>query len=97
MQFEWDEAKNRTNIRKHGFDFTEAEELFHGVVLAYPDVRHDYGENRWAALGFIRGCMAKIVFVEQSPEIIRVISLRKATKSERQEFEKKIKNGLEAD
>ena len=33
MRFEWDEAKNRTNIRKHGFDFAEAEEMFRGVLL----------------------------------------------------------------
>ena len=96
MKFEWNEAKNRSNIRKHGFDFADAESLFRGIVLAYPDLRYEYGENRWAALGFIRGCITKIVFVQQTPETIRVISLRKATKIERQEFEKAIKNGLEA-
>lgn len=95
MEFEWDEAKNRINIRKHGFDFADAESLFREIVLAYPDLRYDYGENRWAALGLIRGCIAKIVFVERPAETIRVISLRKATKSERQEFEKAIKNRLE--
>ena len=31
MRLEWDEAKNRSNIRKHGFDFAEAEELFRGL------------------------------------------------------------------
>jgi hypothetical protein len=49
MKFEWDEAKNRTNVRKHGFDFEEAEELFCGVLLAEPDLRQDYGERRWVA------------------------------------------------
>jgi uncharacterized DUF497 family protein len=28
MDFEWDEAKNRSNIRKHGLDFADAEEMF---------------------------------------------------------------------
>jgi hypothetical protein len=27
MRFEWDAAKNRLNIRKHGFDFVDAEEI----------------------------------------------------------------------
>ena len=80
---------------KAGFDFADAEELFRGMVLAYPDLRHDYGENRWVALGLIRGCIVQIVFVEHPLDTIRVISLRKATKSERQEFEKKIRNRLE--
>ena len=34
MIFEWDEAKNRSNIRKHGLDFAEAEEMFRGVLIA---------------------------------------------------------------
>jgi len=44
MKIEWDEAKNRANIRKHGFDFTDAEEMFRGTLLVSPDVRDDYGE-----------------------------------------------------
>jgi uncharacterized protein len=46
MKFEWDETKNRANIRKHGLDFADAEEMFHGALLAYPDTREDYGEDR---------------------------------------------------
>jgi uncharacterized DUF497 family protein len=37
MTFEWDEDKNRANIRKHGLDFTEAEEMFRGFLLVRPD------------------------------------------------------------
>jgi hypothetical protein len=36
MKFEWDEAKNRANIRKHGFDFGEAEEMFRHLFLFVP-------------------------------------------------------------
>ncbi len=43
---DWDEAKNRANIRKHGFDFAEAEEMFRGFLLARPDRREDDGEQR---------------------------------------------------
>lgn len=52
-RFEWDEVKNRLNIRKHGFDFLDAEEMFNGILLAYPDTREQYGEDRWMAIGSI--------------------------------------------
>lgn len=45
MRLEWDEAKNRANITKHGLDFADAEEMFRGVLIVEPDVRHDYGER----------------------------------------------------
>jgi len=92
---EWSEAKNLANLRKHGFDFADAEEMFRGLVLAHPDLRHDYGENRWVGLGLVRGCAVQIVFAERDFETIRVISLRKATKRERTEFEKAIQDRLE--
>lgn len=95
MKFEWDEEKNLANIRKHGFDFGDVEEMSRGLVLAYPDLRHDYGENRWVGLGLIRGRTVQVVFAERGSDSIRIISLRKATKRERKEFEKAIKDRLE--
>lgn len=95
MRLEWDEAKNRANIRKHGLDFADAEEVFRGVLLAESDTREDYGEKRWVGLGQIGGRIVKIVFSERDPETIRIISLRKATRHERKEYEKAIQNGLE--
>ena len=41
-RFEWDETKNRSNIRKHGFDFADAERLFSGILLVRADLRRDY-------------------------------------------------------
>jgi hypothetical protein len=54
MIFEWDEVKNRSNIRKHGLDFGDAEEMFRGVLVVRPDTREDYGEKRWTGIGTIR-------------------------------------------
>jgi uncharacterized DUF497 family protein len=45
MNFKWDEAKNRANIRKHGLDFSDAEETFRGLLIVEPDTREDYGEE----------------------------------------------------
>jgi hypothetical protein len=97
MRFEWDEAKNRANIRKHGFDFADAEEVFRGVVVVEPDTRQDYGERRWRGLGKIRGRILHVVFAERGPDTIRMISLRKADREERKEYEKAIQDGLGAD
>jgi len=95
-RFEWDENKNRQNIKKHGFDFADAEEMFRNILLARPDTREYNGEMRWIAVGTIRGGAAVVVFAERGPEIIRVISLRKASRRERKEYGKAIQDGLEA-
>jgi uncharacterized protein len=97
MKFEWDEAKNRANIRKHGFDFADAEEMFHGFLLVRPDTREDYGEERWRGLGLIRGRLVAVIFVTRQPHVIRVISLRKADRDERKEYEEAISYGLGSD
>jgi hypothetical protein len=96
MKFEWDEAKNRANLRKHGFDFADAEEMFRGMLVVDADTRKDYGESRWTGLGIVGGRVAHVVFAEGDLETIRIISLRKATSRERKEFEKAIEDRLEA-
>jgi len=96
MIFEWDDAKNRANIRKHGFDFADAEEIFRGLLLVDPDTREDYEERRWIGVGSIRGRMVHMVFTEPSPGVIRIISLRKASRDESRQYEKAIQDRLEA-
>ena len=44
--FEWDEAKNRSNLVKHGLDFGDAEKVFAGPSITFVDDRFDYGEER---------------------------------------------------
>ena len=95
-RFEWDENKNRQNIRKHGLDFADAEEMFGGIFLFWPDVREDYGENRWFGIGTIRGRTAVVVFTERGSGTIRVISLRKATRREHKQYQKAVQDELEA-
>ena len=91
------EAKNRSNLRKHGFDFADAEELFRGPLLIRPDTEQDYGEERWLGIGMIRGRIALLAFAERSHDTIRIISLRKAGREEREQYEKALQDGLEAD
>jgi len=90
--FKWDEEKNRQNSAKHGVSFELATLVFQDswiVSIPDPSVQH---EERWRSLGLIRGVL--ILFVvhtiveEDEDEVIRIISARKATRSEREIYEK---------
>lgn len=95
MKFEWDERKNRANIKKHGIDFADAWEVFENPLFAWMDDREDYGDDRWVGLGIMHSLMVVlVVFVEKGEDVIRVISLRKAKGHEREKYEKAIQNGL---
>jgi len=95
MFLDWDENKNKENLQKHGFDFTDAGELFENPLLVDPDSRKDYGEDRWIGIGrMANGIIAVIVFTEKESETIRLISMRKASKKERKKYEENIQNRL---
>ena len=98
MEFVWDEKKNQLNIKKHGFDFTDAWEIFNKVLLAFPDNSRDYGEERWIGIGMLNnGTVVVVVFVEKDDDTIRIISMRKANKYEKSRYEKEIKDRLASD
>ena len=88
MQYEWDENKNQANIAKHGVNFLSAEGFNWATAIETVDNRMNYGEERWIALGFIGDHLHVLVYVHRS-DSIRIISLRKANKREREYYEKK--------
>lgn len=93
MLYEWDNGKRESNIRKHGFDFQDAHEIFDGPMLIRLDTRIDYGEDRWIGLGFLRNIVVVVVYTEAGEgNIRRVISLRKALSYERKRFEEYLSN-----
>jgi uncharacterized DUF497 family protein len=94
MNFEWDEEKNKENIRKHNLDFADAWEIFEAPMFVQADTRKDYGETRQIGIGFLKNLIVVIVFTERNNDIIRIISLRKALKYERERFEKTLRNEL---
>ena len=94
MQFEWDEEKNRENIRKHGLDFADAWQIFEAPMLTMLDTKEDYGEDRFLGLGFLKNFVVVVVYTEPKEETTRVISLRKALKHERKQFEEALRNRL---
>ena len=81
MEFLWDEEKRKSNIKKHGFDFIDVERIFAGATFTIVDDRFDYHENRFITLGMLEGVVVVIAHTEED-EIIRIISIRKATKNE---------------
>lgn len=87
MQFEWDEAKNLENIRKHKIDFADVSKMFDSSMLIEPDARFDYGEDRWIGIGFLGNGVAVVVWTERQGDVMRIISARRANRYERQRFE----------
>jgi uncharacterized DUF497 family protein len=94
MRDEWDEAKRLANIQKHGSDFTGIEKVFAGRTVTMLDDRYDYGESRFISLGFLSG-RAVVIAHTETDEVIRIISVRKATKNEEAGYVKEIADGLE--
>jgi len=91
MNFVWDEKKNRDNVRKHGIDFRDVTDVFNHPMLVRLDTRRDYGEDRWIGIGLLRNMATVVVYVEwQDEETIRIISARKATTYESEEFYKRV-------
>lgn len=91
MVIEWDEAKRAANLEKHGLDFADAGEVLEGPCLERLDTRKDYGEDRWAALGSLRGRVVFLAYVDRG-DGLRIISFRKATAEERRIYEQAVKN-----
>ena len=82
--FEWDPARNATNRRKHGISFEEAIEIFDGPVLSMADdVR---GKARERSYGLIEEVVVVCVVHTERGAARRIISARKATRKEREEF-----------
>ena len=84
-KFEWDETKRKSNIKKHGIDFVEAPVIFDGYTITIEDDRCDYGEERFVTFGLLCGTVVAVVHTE-TEELIRIISIRKATKYEEKEY-----------
>ncbi len=84
MRFEWDEAKNQENIRRHRIAFDDAKEIFHGDAVERID-RRPYGEVRYNALGMYRGHVLRVTYAIRGQHY-RLISARKAEKHEQRVY-----------
>lgn len=84
MKFEWDETKNQLNIRKHGISFYDAAYVFSDpFALSIPDDEHSATEDRWLLLGKnLDEKLLLVVHTFRDDDAIRIISARKATRTE---------------
>lgn len=81
MNIRFDAAKEAANLAKHGVSLTLAADLEWDSALTWPDTRYAYGEPRECAIGYIGMRLFFVVFVDRA-DGRRVISLRKASRSE---------------
>jgi uncharacterized DUF497 family protein len=84
LEFEWDEAKARINLKKHKVSFLTAAAIFLNERLERIDDREDFGELRWIALGRVDDEVYRVVFTWRDENLIRLITAQKASKDERE-------------
>jgi len=89
VRFDWDEAKCRTNLSKHGIDFADLPAVFQGGLVTILDDRFDYDETRFLTLGLLEGRVVVIAHTE-SESAVRIISARKATGNEERSYFEQI-------
>ena len=81
MPFEWDEAKQRANLIKHGVDFAEVADFDWDQEWVRADTRNDFGELRLTAMAPIGERVHVMVFTIRRTRL-RLISLRRANTKE---------------
>lgn len=96
MKFEWDEAKNQSNIAKHGVSFDDAKRIFEGFTLDAVDQRFDYGEERTISIGTVSGIVMLTVVHTDRKGVCRLISARPAKRSERRIYDQAIRQAFDA-
>ena len=81
MKFTWKGAKRAANLKKHEFDFADAEQVFNGPTFTVEDARDYDGEQRFSSTGFLGTAIVTICHTETEDEI-HIISMRKAERHE---------------
>ena len=91
--FEWNDTKNKTNLKKHGISFEEAQTVFFDDnAIEFDDPDHSFDEERYLLLGFSQTLKILVVChcYRDNESTIRIISARKATKKEQKAYCKGI-------
>jgi uncharacterized protein len=85
--FEWDDAKRRANVVKHGIDFVDAVEVFDDPRQFAYRSPHRSSEERFVSIGAVRGKLIAVVFTQRADKL-RIISARPARRSEREQYDR---------
>jgi uncharacterized DUF497 family protein len=81
--FEWNTAKAASNRRKHGIDFDDAKEVFHGRVVVRQSTHSS--ETRWIVIGESEDGVIAVICTRRGSNI-RIISARHARKNEERAY-----------
>ena len=89
MEFEWDQQKAASNLKKHGVSFEETETVFNSsLAVIFDDEAHSIDEQREIIIGHsLQDRLLLIAFTER-PDSIRIISARLATRQEHEDYER---------
>jgi len=88
VHFEWDRAKAEDNIAKHGVSFGEATTALRDPLSTTGvDPDHSFGEERFITFGVSTRGRLLVVAHTDHEDIIRIISAREATRTEREIYE----------
>lgn len=89
IRFEWDQRKAAANLKKHGLSFEEASTVFADpLARIFVDEAHSAEEAREILVGHsLLDRLVLVSFTEREPDLIRIISARVATRSERRAYE----------
>jgi len=89
ISFEWDDKKAKSNFKKHGVSFDEAQSVFYDDhAIQFWDDNNSDNEDRFLMLGLSNKFRVLLVVhcFRESESTIRIISARKATKNEMKEY-----------
>ena len=88
MDFEWDDAKARSNEKKHGISFLEATEVFGDKYSScVHDPEHSNHEERYLLFGVSSKDSYLVVSFTERLNKIRIISARRMVRQERKAYE----------
>ena len=88
LQFEWDRAKARANLLKHGLSFEEAATVFGDQrAISIADPAHSLTEERFVTIGTSEHERILVVVATERRDKVRLISARQASRKERKQYE----------
>ena len=86
MDFEWGEVKRLSNLEERGVDFRDAALIFEGTVIAKEDMRDNYGEQRFRAVGQVDNEYYVVAYTWRG-SVLRIISAWKVDEDGRKRYE----------
>ncbi|GBR34921.1 BrnT family toxin [Gluconobacter kondonii] len=89
MKVEFDNAKRDKTLSERGLDFADAAAVFEGMTATAPDLRKDYGEERFITAGMLNERLVVMVWTPRG-DARRIISMRHAHEREEQEWKARM-------